>query len=297
MPAQSSSFGKTLTAADLALMPGWVIVILVYVGTTLWTIGMSFTRSKMLPSLDWAGIEQYRRLFQTARWTQSLENLAVLGLGFIALSLVLGFALAVALDRQIRFEGAIRTVFLYPYAMSFIVTGVVWRWILDPTLGLQKSLNDWGWGGFRLDWTASPDQAIYAVILAAIWQSSGLVMALMLAGLRGIDPDLWKAIRVDGIPVWRAYLQIILPMLTPVVVTATVLLGISVVKAYDLVVALTGGGPGFATDVPGKFIMDFLFQRANLGLASAAACTMLVISAALVGPWLYLTYFVRRPRA
>lgn len=296
MSTPSTKRRKAPLLAEVSLLPGWIIVIAVYVATTLWTVSMSFTQSRLIPSSDWAGVSQYQRLFTTARWLQSLENLLLLGVLFIAIAMVLGFLLAVALDQQIRFEGAIRTIYLYPYALSFIVTGVVWKWLLDPTLGIQKSINALGWEGFRLDWVVNPDTAIYAVVLAAVWQASGLVMALMLAGLRGVDADLWKAIRIDGIPVWRAYVSIILPILRPVIVTAMVLLGISVVKAYDLIVALTGGGPGFATDLPGKFIMDFLFQRANLGLASAAATIVLLISAAVVAPWLYFTYFRKSGR-
>lgn len=286
---------RASNAALIALSPSWLIVIAVYVGTALWTVGMSFTTSRMIPSMSPAGFSQYERLFATARWMQSLENLVFFGFLFILGALVLGFLLAVTLDRQIRFEGAIRTIYLYPYALSFIVTGVIWRWLLDPTMGIQRAVNSWGWESFRLDWVVRPDMAIYAIVIAALWQSSGLVMALMLAGLRSVDGDLWKAIRVDGIPVWRAYLSIILPILSPVVITSTVLLAVAVVKAFDLVVALTGGGPGYATDMPAKFIMDFLFQRANLGLASAGATVMLFVAALFVTPWLYITYF-RKPR-
>lgn len=291
MTASSRRRTSGSSASAFALTPAWAIVVLAYVGTAIWTVYLSFTSSKLIPTTNFTGTSQYQRLFHDVRWMQSLENMVIFGVLFIAICLVLGFCLAVALDRQIRLEGVVRTIYLYPYALSFIVTGVIWKWILDPTLGLERSMHSLGWESFRLDWLTNPDMAIYALVLAAIWQASGLVMALMLAGLRGIDGDLWKAIRMDGIPLWRAYVFIILPILKPIVTTATVLLGIAVVKAFDLIVAMTGGGPGFATDMPAKFIMDYLFQRSNIGVASAAATVVLIIAAAAVLPWLYFTYF------
>lgn len=279
------------SSAGMALWPAWIIVLVAYVATMIWAVAVSFTPSKLIPVAKFAGLAQYERLWATPRWTQAIENMFVFGTLFILGSLILGFFMAVALDRDLRGEGVIRTIYLYPYSLSFIVTGVSWQWIMNPTLGIQKAMNDLGWTSFRFDWVIDPDRAIYAVAIAAIWQASGLVMALMLAGLRGVDADLWKAIKVDGIPAWRAYLSIILPILRPVIVTAVVLLGIAVVKSYDLVVAMTNGGPGTATDVPAKFIMDFLFVRANIGLASAAATVMFVTVIAVVVPYVYAREF------
>ncbi|MER5173598.1 carbohydrate ABC transporter permease [Thioclava kandeliae] len=278
----------------MALWPTWIIVLAAYVGTMIWTVGISFTPSKLVPEMVFAGGKQYERLFHTSRWMNSVDNMLVFGVLFVVASLVLGTLMAIALDRKIALEGTIRTIYLYPYSLSFIVTGVVWRWMMDPTLGIQKTLNDLGWTSFRFDWVVDPDKAIYAVVLAAVWQSAGLVMALMLAGLRGVDPDLWKAIKVDGIPIWRGYVSIVLPTLRPIVVTAVVLLGLGVVKSYDLVVALTNGGPGMATDVPAKFIMDFLFLRSNIAFASAAATVMLVTVAIAIAPWIYVVYIRKR---
>ena len=175
------------------------------------------------------------------------------------------------IDQQIRAESVFRTIFLYPYAMSFIVTGLVWQWFLNPALGLQKLVRDLGFPGFTFDWIVNQRMVVYTLVIAGLWQASGLVMAILLAGLRGVDEDLWKAARVDGIPTWRVYLSIVLPLLGPMVVTATVLLAIAVVKVYDLVVAMTRGGPGIASEVPAKFVMDYLFERNNIGLATAAA--------------------------
>jgi glucose/mannose transport system permease protein len=209
--------------------------------------------------------------------------------------LLLGSLLAIAIDQQIRFESAFRTIFLYPYAMSFIVTGLIWQWLMNPGLGIQKSVRAFGWSGFTFDWAVNRDLAVYALVVAALWQASGLVMALMLAGLRGIDPELWKAGRIDGIPTWRIYLSIVLPSLSPMLVTSTVLLCAAMIKAYDLVVALTNGGPGTASELPAKFVMDYLFLRQNIGLAAAASTVMLLTTLAILAPWIY-TQYMRAPR-
>ncbi|MEO1951645.1 MULTISPECIES: sugar ABC transporter permease [Thioclava] len=284
-------------SAQVALVPTWIIVIFAYIGTILWTIRISFTSSGILPKYDFVGFKQYDRLFQSSRWTISVENLAIFGLIFVIGCLVLGFLMAVFLDQRIKGEGIFRTIFLYPYAMSFIVTGLVWAWILNPTLGIQQAVQNWGWNGFTFDWLSRGDRAIYLVGFAGMWQSAGLVMAILLAGLRGVDEDIWKAARVDGIPPWRVYLSIVIPMLSSMFVTAVVLLAIAVVKVYDIVVAMTGGGPGISTEVPAKFVIDYLFNRQNIALATAAASVMFVAVLVVLGPWLYNQYFRQDRRA
>ena len=278
-----------------ALLPAFLVLLFAYVMTIAWSIWISFTDSKMLPVNVFVGARQYERLFATERWNLSLGNMLLFGVLYVAGCLVLGFLLAVALDSRVRFEDALRTIFLYPLAMSFIVTGLVWQWIANPALGLQQAVQNWGWTDFRFDWIVRGDRALYVIVIAGIWQSSGLVMAILLAGLRGVDGDLWKAARIDGIPTWRVYLHIVLPILKPTIVTACVLLGIAVVRVYELVLATTGGGPGLSTEVPAKFVMDYLFGRANIGLAAAASTVMFAIVVVVVTPWLYVEYF--RPRA
>jgi len=287
---------KRQLSAYVALFPAFVIVLFAYVATVGWNIWISFTDSKLLPVNTFIGTKNYERLFNTARWDISVINVVVFGVLFIAGCLVLGFLLAVALDQRIRFENTFRTIFLYPFAMSFIVTGLVWQWIMNPTLGLQSSADAIGFSWFRFDWIVQNDRAIYVIVLAGIWQSSGLVMAIMLAGLRGIDRELWKATRIDGIPAWRVYLHIVLPILRPTIITATVLLSISVVRVYELVLATTGGGPGISTEVPGKFIMDYLFGRSNIGLATSAATVLFIAVVIVVVPWLYAEYFREKRR-
>ncbi|MBA4205965.1 MULTISPECIES: carbohydrate ABC transporter permease [Pannonibacter] len=277
-------------AATLALVPTALIVLVVFVGCLLWTIRLSFTSSRLLPVLDWVGLQQYSRLFANERFLLSVENIAVFGVLFIAGCLILGFLLAVFIDQNVRGEAVFRTVFLYPYAMSFVVTGLAWQWFLNPTLGLQQIVRDLGFSSFRFDWLVNPQMVIYTLVIAGLWHGAGLVMCIMLAGLRGIDADLWKAARIDGIPVWRTYLSVVLPLLGPMIITAVVLLATGVVKLYDLVVAMTLGGPGIASEVPAKFVMDHFFERNNIGLATAAATAMLIAVASVLAPWVYARY-------
>jgi len=271
----------------LALLPMAATVLWVYVGSVAWSVRVSFSSSRTLPIADFVGLRQYERLFGSERWTLSLQNMALFGLLFVVGCLVVGFLLAVLVDQRVKGEGLLRTVFLYPYAMSFVATGLVWQWMLNPELGLQSTIRGWGLAGFELDWIVRQDAVMYAIALAAVWQASGLVMALMLAGLRGIDESLWMAARIDGIPAWRVYASIVLPMLGPSFGTAFVLLAVGVVKVFDVVVAMTQGGPGLASEVPAKFIIDNLFNRANIGLASAASTVLLLTALALLAPWLY----------
>ncbi|RKP59393.1 carbohydrate ABC transporter permease [Pararobbsia silviterrae] len=262
-------------------------VVFVYLGTMVWSAKISMSSSRTFPSNNFVGLTQYVRLFNNDRWIVSLQHLVVYGILFILACMIIGFLLAVFIDQKVTGEGVLRTIFLYPYAMSFVATGLVWQWMLNPTLGLQSVIQKLGFTSFQFDWIISQDKVMYTIVMATVWQASGLVMALLLAGLRGVDEEIWKAARIDGIPRWRVYLSIVLPMLAPSFATAFVLLFVAVIKLFDAVVAMTQGGPGTASEVPAKFIMDYLFGRANLGLASAASIVMLLTVAALVAPILY----------
>ena len=286
-PTRARSRLKAQLPAALALAPALIIAAVAYVGAMLWTVRLSFSSTKMLPVFDWVGLAQYNRLFNTERFITSIINISLFGVLFIIGALVIGFLLAVFIDQRVRAEGAFRTIFLYPYAMSFVVTGLVWQWFLNPELGLQKTIRGLGFAGFSFDWIVNQERVVYTLVIAAIWQASGLVMAILLAGLRGVDAELWKATKIDAIPTWRVYVSIVLPILTPMVVTAAVLLAVAVAKLYDLVVAMTKGGPGLASEVPAKFIMDNLFERSNVGLATAAATVLLVSVIAILSPWIY----------
>lgn len=286
------SHRKALPWANyLGYLPAAAVTLLIYVFSMGWTVWISFTSSKMLPVNKFVGTFQYQRLMNDDRWQISVINLGIYCALFIVLSLVLGLMMAIALDQKVRFEDTWRTIYLYPQGMSFIITGLAWQWILNPQFGLQEVLRGLGWSGVTIDWLTRTDTAIYVVALAAVWQASGLVMAIMLAGLRGVDEDLFKAARVDGISRARYYLHIVLPLLRPMFATAVVLLAVGGVKVFDLVVALTNGGPGISSEVPAKYVLEFLFRRANIGLASAAATVMLVTVIAVVAPYVYVANF------
>lgn len=269
----------------LALLPLACIVLVGYVGATLWTLRVSFSSSRSFPADDFVGLEQYERLFDNERWLHAWSNLAQYGGLCVGGAMLIGTLLAVLIDRGVRAEGLWRTVFLYPYALSFVATGLVWQWLLNPASGVQQLVRSLGWQDFEFDWIVDPDRALYAIVIAGTWQAAGLVMALALAALRGVDDEVWKAARVDGIPTWRIYLSIVLPAIGPALATAFVLLATGAVKVFDTVVAMTQGGPGTSSDVPAKFIMDHLFGRANIALASAGAVVLLLTGMALALPW------------
>lgn len=272
----------------VALIPLAITVLIGYLGAALWSLRVSFSSSRTFPQYDFVGLAQYARLFENERWLLSLQNLAIYGVLFIAACMAIGFLLAVFIDQKVRAEGLLRSIFLYPYAMSFVATGLIWQWILNPADGLQETVRKFGFPDFTFDWIIDQDKVIYTIVIAGVWQASGLVMALMLAGLRGIDEEIWKAARLDGIPAWRVYLSIVLPMLSATIATVFVLLFTGVVKVFDTVVSMTQGGPGTASDVPAKFIMDHLFGRANIALASAGSMVLLVTVLAIAAPILYL---------
>lgn len=277
-------------AATVALVPTWLAVAVVYVGTMIWSIRMSFTDSTLFPSSNYVGFAQYAKLFTTPKWLAALRNEVVFGTLYVLGCLVFGFLLAAALDRRVRFESVFRTVFLYPYAMSFVVTGLIWQWMLNPTLGIQANVRALGWDGFLFNWIVDRNMAIYTIVIAGVWQGAGLVMVIVLAGMRGISAEQWKAALIDGIPVWRIYVSIILPQLRASLAAAGMILAMGVIKTYDLVVAMTGGGPGSATEVPAKFIMDSLFERQNLGLAAAGATVLVLTVLVIVVPIRYALY-------
>ena len=277
-------------SAKIAAIPMIVTALLVFVGGTAWTIVYSFTKSGLLPSLKWVGLQQYERLWDTKKWLVSIENLFIYGLCMLILMFVIGFILAALIDQKVRFESVFRTVILYPYALSFVVTGLIWQWILNPSFGVQGIVRDLGWASFTFDPLYNPDIAIFGVLIAGLWQGSGLVMVLMLAGLRGIDEDVWKATRVDGIPTWKTYVVVIIPMMRPVFITTLVIVTTGIVKVFDLIVAQTGGGPGIATEVPAKYVYDLMFQAQNLGQGFAASTMMLLTVMLVVIPWAMLEF-------
>jgi len=281
-------------SSKIASIPMILTALVIFVGGTIWTVVYSFTNSRLLPRLNFVGLDQYERLWGTPRWHVAIENIAVYGVSMLVLSLLFGFLLAALLDQKIRFEDTFRTIFLYPFALSFIVTGLVWQWILNPNFGVQHIVRSLGWESFAFDPLYDQRIVIFGILIAALWQQTGLVMCLMLAGLRSIDEDIWKAARVDGIPTWKTYLFIVIPMMRAVFVTTLVIVASGIVRVYDLVVAQTSGGPGIASEVPAKYVYDTMFLSQNLGQGFAASTMMLLSVIIVVVPWAYLEFGRKR---
>ncbi|AOF93208.1 sugar ABC transporter permease [Sinorhizobium sp. RAC02] len=271
----------------LVVAPSLLVVIVTVYLFILWTGLISVTSSKFVPTYDFVGLEQYIRLWATPRWHTAVANLFIFSVLFLALSTGLGLLMAILLDQNIRAEGALRAIYLYPMALSFIVTGTAWKWIMNPGLGIQRVVNDLGWMDFRFDWITNPDMAIYTVVVAGVWQSSGFAMAIFLAGLRGIDNSVIKAAQIEGATLPRIYRQIIIPMLRPAMLSVIVLLSYIAIKSFDLVLALTNGGPGTATELPSTFMFSATFRRNQMGVGAASAVMMLMTVAAIIIPYLY----------
>ena len=271
----------------LVLAPSLAIMLIFVYGFIAFTIYLSFTDSRMLPSFNWVGWQNYERLFRIREWNIAMRNLAIFATLYIGISTVIGLALAIFLDQKIRAEGALRTIYLYPMALSFIVTGTAWKWFLDPAIGLQNTMQMWGWESFTFTWIKDREMAIYTVVIAAVWQSSGFVMAMFLAGLRGIDNEILRAAQIDGASNWNLYRRIILPQLRPAFLSAFVILSHLAIKSYDLVIALTGGGPGNATALPATFMYSYTFTRNQMGIGASSAVIMLMTIAAIMVPYLY----------
>ena len=293
MSKKPNQFFRNINA-KIASIPMILTVLVVFLGGSIWTIFYSFTSSKLLPKWKFVGFDQYERLWETRRWIISIENLALYGIFSLIFTLFIGFTLAALLDRKIRFENTFRTILLYPFALSFIVTGLTWQWILNPDFGLQGVIRDFGWESFSFDLLNAPETVMFGLLISGLWQGTGLIMVILLAGLRGIDEDIWRAARVDGIGTTKTYIRIIIPMMRPVFITALVLIAAGIIKIYDLVVAQTDGGPGIASEVPAKYVMNYMFGAQNLGQGFAASTMMLVSVIVILVPWAYLEFGGKR---
>ena len=271
----------------IVLGPTLLCALLFVYGFILWTAWLSVTESRLLPRYEFAGLVQYIALFNSERWWTALGNLGVFASLFIVVCMVTGLLMAILLDQRVRAEGFLRAIYLYPMALSFIVTGTVWRWILNPGLGFEHLVRQWGFETFTFDWIVTPGMSIYAVVIAGAWQSTGFVMALFLAGLRGVDDSIIKAAQVDGAGPVRIYIRIIIPSLRPVFFSALIILAHIAIKSFDLVMALTGGGPGFSSDLPAVFVYTFAFNRNQIGLGAAGSMMMLLTVVAVVVPMMY----------
>lgn len=271
----------------LVLSPSIAMMLIFVYGFILFTVYLSFTGSRMLPKYDLIGIDNYVRLWGLSTWWTAITNLAIFASLYIIICTVIGLTLAILLDQKIRGEGMLRPIYLYPMALSFIVTGTAWKWFLDPGIGLENTMHLWGWESFDFGWIKDRNMAIYTIVIAAVWQTSGFVMAMFLAGLRGIDNEILKAAQIDGASNWSLYRRVVIPMLRPAFLSAFVILAHLAVKSYDLVIALTGGGPGRATELPATFMYSYTFTRNQMGTGAASAVIMLMTIAAIMMPYLY----------
>jgi len=271
----------------LVTAPTFACMLVFVYGFMAWTAWISFTGSTMLPVHTFAGLSNYEFLFGNERWSVAIRNLLVFSTLFIGGSMTLGLFLAILIDQKIRTEGFLRAIFLYPMALSFIVTGTAWKWILNPGTGLEKLFQDMGWATFTFDWLIDPKMSIYTVVIAGIWQSTGFVMALFLAGLRGIDSNIVKAAQIDGASTFDLYAKILLPNLRATFFSVGMILCHIAIKSFDLVMALTGGGPGYSSDLPATFMYTFSFNRNQMGAGAASAVIMLATTMAVIVPYLY----------
>jgi len=282
----------------LLIAPSLIVIAVFVYGFIGFTAFASLTKwNALAPDFSWVGLQNYAQLFSTIRFQIDLRNTVTFTVLFLVVCLSLGFILAVLLDQRIRGEGLFRSVFLFPLALSFIVTGVVWRWMLNPgsvqlgSTGVNLLLEKVGLGFLKSGWYTDPRIGIKAVVIAATWQMSGYVMAMYVAGLRGIPEELREAALVDGASSFQVYRHIIVPLLNPITLGAMIILGHISLKIFDLVVAMTGPGPGFSSDVPAFFMFETTFRGNNFAQGAGIALILLVMVAVLIVP--YLVYSLR----
>jgi glucose/mannose transport system permease protein len=279
---------------QLVLAPSFLLVLVFVYGFNLWTLFLSFTNSKAFPTTNLIGFTNYLRLwnwtFETdppSNWYTALINMGLFGGLYIFFCLFLGLVLAILLDQKIRGEGILRPIYLYPLALSFIVTGTAWKLFLDPGIGLEKAMHDWGWTSFHFDWVVNPPMMIYCVAIAGVWQTSGFVMAMFLAGLRGVDGEILKAAQIDGASAYQTYRRIVIPIIRPVFFSALIVLAHMAIKSYDLVLSVTGKNPGGAAELPSTFMYSYTFTRNQMAVGSTSAVIMLMTIAAIMVPYIY----------
>lgn len=297
-------------APVLMITPSAIAIAIFVYGFIAWTGIVSVSRWRgIIPDYTFVGLENYARIFSTARFQTNIRNSIVFTFFFLIASLFIGLLLAALLDTRVKGEPIFRTIYLFPMALSFVVTGTVWQWLFapgtptDPTglnllfhrLGLNVFQN-WstvssvipgdGWSPDWLRTKVGIPLAMIPVVVAAVWQMSGFTMAMYLAGLRGIPEELREAARVDGANEWQLFRHITLPLLQPITLSAVIILGHISLKIFDLIMTQTGGGPGNATEVPGIFMYEVTFKSNKYAEGAAAAIVMLLMVAVLVVPYL-----------
>jgi glucose/mannose transport system permease protein len=296
MPRSRGSLRSRLQDAvpKLVLAPSFALILIFVYGFNLWTLLLSFTSSKAFTNFHFIGWANYEKLWTwtferspPSNWYTAIVNMGRFGALYVVFCLLLGLTLAILLDQKIRGEGILRPIYLYPLALSFIVTGTAWKLFLDPRIGLEKAMHDIGWTSFHFDWVVNPPMMIYCVAIAGVWQTSGFVMAMFLAGLRGIDGEILKAAQIDGASAFATYRRIVIPIMRPVFLSAIIVLAHMAIKSYDLVLSVTGKNPGGAAELPSTFMYSYTFTRDQMAVGSASAVIMLMTIAAIMVPYLY----------
>lgn len=290
--------------AFLLLLPSIVLIAIFVYGFIGWTTTVSLSKwNTVLPDYTWVGLENFKNLFSQQRFGIDMWNTLFFTLLFLVLCVGAGLLLAILLDQRIKGEGIFRTIYLFPMALSFVFTGVIWQWIFAPGTadrlrGVNALFHMVGLDALRWKWYTDTSSigpfhvALIPVIIAAAWQMIGYTMAMYLAGLRGIPEEIREAARVDGASEISIYRRIILPMLQPITLSALIVLGHISLKIFDLVFSMTGKGPAFVTDMPGIFMFETTFQGNHYSQGAAISIIMLLMIAVVIIP--YLIYSFRR---
>lgn len=283
---------KERLTSFLLLLPSVILIGVFVYGFIGWTVYVSMSNWRgMVPDYTFVGLKNYRTLFTLHRFRIGVKNNVIFTVIFIPASILLGFFMAFLLDQKVKFEAFFRNVFLFPMALSFVITGTVWAWIFNPQAGLNILLDKIGLGFLKSGWVTDPNVALYSIIIAATWQMAGFTMAMYLAGLRGIPLELREAAQVDGATEWQLYQKVIIPLLHPITVSAVVVLGHISLKIFDLIFVMTGGGPAMATDVPGVYMFTATFRQDLFNRGAAIGTIMLLMVAIVIVP--YLAYSMR----
>ncbi len=288
--------------ATLILVPGVAAVGVFVYGFIGWTFYISLTDWESLGAeLGFVGLANYLELFTKFRFQAGLRNTLFFTLLFLFVSVVLGLVLSILLDQDLPGSGLFRSIFLFPMAISFVVTGVAWRWLFNPKTGINLLLERVGLDFLRSGWYTNPEIllgfdlgaiefglpiALISVIIAATWQMSGFTMAQILGGLAGIPDDVREAARIDGASEWQIYRHIIIPMLRPVLLGALIILGHISLKIFDLIFVMTGSGPAFATDFPSVYMFETTFTGNQFAQGGAIAVILLIMVSVVIIPYL-----------
>ena len=289
----------------LLVLPSIVAIGIFVYGFIAWTGYVSLSRwSGLIPDYHYVGGDNYGRLADNPRFQADIRNTIVFTALFLISATVIGFLAAALLDQKIKAEAFFRGVFLFPMAISFIVTGIAWSWLFNPSTGVNLLSRKLGYDGPVPAWSTDPNVllgfdlgkievgipvALLPVVVAATWQLAGFTMAMYLAGIRGVPEELREAARVDGATEWEVYRRVVLPLLRPITLSVVVILGHISLKIFDLIVAMTGSGPNFTADMPAFFMFETTFRGNHFAAGAAIAMVLLFLVATLVIPYLYFS--------